>query len=338
MASFENMNQTFNARFNESVKVGGSGTGSDGASAYEIAVKNGFVGTETEWLESLHGKDGDTLTRGVDYWTDADKQEMAEEAAAMVETPENVWEKVEGENGIRLKGTGGTASGNNAISAGDEKTASDGTKYASVASGDHAVVFGYGNTCSGRTTLAQGLYNTVDGKDSVAFGQKNIVSGAQSFAAGMSNEVTAMYSNAMGYNNKATATNSFAAGYKNTANGSGAIAIGDTCESSGESSVAMGYHTKASGDSAVTLGVGTKATNKGEVAMGEYNQSSVSDDPAQQTAFSFGNGNSDKERSNAFEIKKNGDVYFDGKKFEQDSFATKAYVEELIGVIENGTY
>ena len=32
--------------------------GQDGKSAYEIAVDNGFVGTETEWLESLKGQDG----------------------------------------------------------------------------------------------------------------------------------------------------------------------------------------------------------------------------------------------------------------------------------------
>ncbi len=38
---------------------GRNGTdGKDGLSAYEIAVQNGFVGTETEWLESLKGKDG----------------------------------------------------------------------------------------------------------------------------------------------------------------------------------------------------------------------------------------------------------------------------------------
>ncbi len=30
-----------------------------GLSAYEIAVQNGFIGTEKEWLESLNGKDGD---------------------------------------------------------------------------------------------------------------------------------------------------------------------------------------------------------------------------------------------------------------------------------------
>lgn len=37
---------------------GGGGSGAAGKSAYEIAVDNGFVGTETEWLESLKGADG----------------------------------------------------------------------------------------------------------------------------------------------------------------------------------------------------------------------------------------------------------------------------------------
>lgn len=32
--------------------------GQDGASAYEIAVEHGYVGTEEEWLASLHGADG----------------------------------------------------------------------------------------------------------------------------------------------------------------------------------------------------------------------------------------------------------------------------------------
>ena len=35
-----------------------SGSGAAGKSAYEIAVDNGFVGTETEWLESLKGAEG----------------------------------------------------------------------------------------------------------------------------------------------------------------------------------------------------------------------------------------------------------------------------------------
>ena len=38
--------------------LGGDVSGRDGKSAYEIAVENGFVGTEAEWLASLKGKDG----------------------------------------------------------------------------------------------------------------------------------------------------------------------------------------------------------------------------------------------------------------------------------------
>ncbi|WP_295218394.1 hypothetical protein [Ruminococcus sp.] len=40
--------------------------GKDGKSAYEIAVENGFVGTETEWLESLKGIDGKDGINGKD--------------------------------------------------------------------------------------------------------------------------------------------------------------------------------------------------------------------------------------------------------------------------------
>lgn len=45
-------------------------------SAYGIAVKNGFNGTEAEWLESLKG---DPPIRGTDYWTEDDKQAIASE-------------------------------------------------------------------------------------------------------------------------------------------------------------------------------------------------------------------------------------------------------------------
>jgi hypothetical protein len=48
------------------------GGGTDGLSAYEIAVKYGFEGSEEEWLESLHGEDGHTPEKGVDYFTPDD--------------------------------------------------------------------------------------------------------------------------------------------------------------------------------------------------------------------------------------------------------------------------
>lgn len=39
--------------------------GIDGASAYEVAVRNGFVGDEEAWLASLKGAKGDQGERGI---------------------------------------------------------------------------------------------------------------------------------------------------------------------------------------------------------------------------------------------------------------------------------
>ena len=46
------------------VPGGGGGTGKDGKSAYDIAVENGFVGNEQEWIASLNGKDGAQGAKG----------------------------------------------------------------------------------------------------------------------------------------------------------------------------------------------------------------------------------------------------------------------------------
>ncbi len=57
----------------------GSLTAKNGASAYELAVSNGYTGTVQEWLESLKGEDGEsghTPVKGVDYWTTNDKEEI----------------------------------------------------------------------------------------------------------------------------------------------------------------------------------------------------------------------------------------------------------------------
>lgn len=65
--------------------------GDDGMSAFEIALKNGYVGTETEWLASLKGdsgpagpqgipgekgEQGNTPVKGVDYWNEEDISEI----------------------------------------------------------------------------------------------------------------------------------------------------------------------------------------------------------------------------------------------------------------------
>lgn len=44
--------------------------------AYAVALRNGFEGTVAEWLASLKGAKGDTPKKGVDYFTEADVQEI----------------------------------------------------------------------------------------------------------------------------------------------------------------------------------------------------------------------------------------------------------------------
>lgn len=69
-------------------------TGADGKSAYQVAVDNGYIGTETEWLASLKGDIGEqglqgergepgeagyTPVKGKDYFTDAEIAEIKQE-------------------------------------------------------------------------------------------------------------------------------------------------------------------------------------------------------------------------------------------------------------------
>ena len=47
------------------VDVTGVADGADGASAYEVAIQNGFVGTEAQWLASLVGPQGAQGPQGI---------------------------------------------------------------------------------------------------------------------------------------------------------------------------------------------------------------------------------------------------------------------------------
>ena len=61
---FSTSKETFAADFRTNSEV-------NGASAYEVAVANGFEGTEAEWIASLKGDQGDagyTPQKGVDYF------------------------------------------------------------------------------------------------------------------------------------------------------------------------------------------------------------------------------------------------------------------------------
>lgn len=64
-----------------------------GYSAYEIAVINGFRGTEEEWLASLKGEKGDKGDApivGVDYFTESDKKKIVNEVLDALQKAEEM--------------------------------------------------------------------------------------------------------------------------------------------------------------------------------------------------------------------------------------------------------
>lgn len=99
ITEFESTDETFETDFQV---MGGA---IRGESAYEVAVRNGFEGTEQEWLESLkgkdgingeNGKDGYTPVKGVDYF-DGEKGDKGDTGAQGPVGPQGP----QGEQGIQ---------------------------------------------------------------------------------------------------------------------------------------------------------------------------------------------------------------------------------------------
>lgn len=112
--------------------------GADGKSAYQIALDNGFVGSQSEWLASLKGDKGDkgekgdtgeqgiqgergangkTPVKGTDYWTASDKSEIVAEGASYTTTlsPTGTYKKL-GDISVTMGGadiSSSAVSGNN---------------------------------------------------------------------------------------------------------------------------------------------------------------------------------------------------------------------------------
>ena len=96
---------------------------------------------------------------------------------------------------------------------------------------------------------------------------------------------------------------------------------------------AEGTSTSALRTSSHTQGLYTEARNVGEHAGGKYNVSKKSDDRSLATAFSHGNGTGTNYRSNAIEVKENGDTYIAGNKFIYN--ANGAEPKDLIQQVNN---
>ena len=171
---------------------------------------------------------------------------------------------------------------------------------------------GYGSHAEGKLTKALGNTTHAEGHQTECSPQS-----AGAHAEGWQTKVTSLAGHAEGLGASAEADAAHAEGCRTNAKGYAAHSEGYHTSSSGAQSHAEGNGTKAVGESSHAEGNGTqangkyshaggyrtKANNDGETAVGKYNKSSA------DTLYSVGNGTSDTNRKNAFEIKKNGDAY-----------------------------
>ena len=194
---------------------------------------------------------------------------------------------------------------------------------------------------SGYQSVAFGPGAVASGNGSTAFSQGAQATAYQSFAMGFLSESTAESSLAFGSAAKAVSTRSSAFGYGSYAEGQQALAVGPSTSAIGFGTLAIGNGAFAQNESSIAIGSGTQSMNQSialglscvsqgvrsfaignniktfganEFSVGRYNASTVnaSEDDPNGLIFSIGNGSTETLRSNAFEVKRNGDVAIKG--------------------------
>ena len=150
------------------------------------------------------------------------------------------------------------------------------------AGGKNSVATGFAAMSFGRDNISAGNYSVTLGR-----GNKASYGG---LAAGVYNEA-GNYGTALGNSNKALGDNSVATGVGTYARAASSRAGGRYSIANSEYSVAEGLH------------VVTHASTPAQVVFGSYNRAD------NNSLFIIGNGTSDTQRSNAFEIRQNGSVW-----------------------------
>ena len=150
----------------------GKGTviGKEGKSAYEVAVANGFDGTEEEWLASLAVAMGDVTDEGVDNFAGGyvDTVELEDNAIEARIFQELIKAGIIPEGATEY--AGGVVKGSNNIHLGSGFT-----------EGTFDVNIGRGNYTKGKNAKAIGYEQFVDSQDGTALGTMNII---RAFRAG----------------------------------------------------------------------------------------------------------------------------------------------------------
>lgn len=244
-------------------------------------------------------------------------------------------------NGQRshAEGTSTTASGSNSHAEGERTSATgesshaegygtQATAYASSATGQFtkatfsfAHAEGNGTEASGQSSHAEGASTKASGSSSHAEGQGCVASepmshaeggytkatGTESHAEGYGSESSGYFSHAEGNTTVASGMGSHSEGSNTNATGQNSHAEGSNCTSEGDTSHAGGKSCTASLPQSFAHGNGLKMPEDGKsgtAVFGQYNDYSD-----KNIIFSIGNGSNDNNRSNAFSVDNDGNIY-----------------------------
>ena len=223
-----------------------------------------------------------------------------------------------------------------------------------LATGTGSMAYGKQAFAEGDTSFALGTDVHAEGLNSLAHGSHTHAEGLGSFATGLEAVAKGEYSFAAGYDTEATNINAVAVGYSARATGHTAVSLGRSTKAKGKYSFASGYYstaendysfagnhnTKANGVDAAAFGLTTVADQKQQFVVGRYNKSHTYDEAiltdstktvkdANDIIFVVGNGTGSAEanRSNAFEVLKDGRAKVFGTPTEDNDVATKEYVD-----------
>ena len=214
------------------------------------------------------------------------------------------------------EGDSTTASGNCSHAEGSDTKANGNFSHAeggdTKANGMLSHAEGNSTTASGYSSHAEGERTTASGYSSHAEGHYTTANGSSSHAEGNSTKANGDFSHAEGNNTTASGYYSHAEGYNTTASSVSNVS-GINTYYGYQAKHAEGCSTLANNASTHAEGYYTIANNFGEHASGVFNNSasaSTTWGDSGNTLFSVGNGTSSSARHNAFEIRQNGDIYF----------------------------
>lgn len=212
-----------------------------------------------------------------------------------------------GDNGCKATGSDAVALGCGSKATGEHSFAMG---HSVEATGSMSVALGYLTKAIGVRSIAGGYGESGEGLDakgdnSFSFGVRTHANGGTSVALGHESKANGNTSFACGLRSQADGDFSFAAGNATKANAASSTAFGITSQATGYGSMATGSGTVAAGKYSLTAGWQTR-THKdavdGQVAFGKYN----AEEP--NALFIIGNGTSDTDRKNAFEVTKDGGI------------------------------